>query len=386
MRIAHVLTYVSADGAFGGPLAVMSEQTAELARRGHHVEVFAGWDGHASFAPLGVDVHLFPVRARVPGAGFSGLTAPGLVRALRARLHEFDVVHVHLARDLITMPAARAASRSAVTRLFVQTHGMVKPDSRLRARVFDLWMRGILRRAAGAFALTAVDADRLRAVETKAVVLDLPNGVTLPAEPERGAHADPEVLFLARLQPRKRVLLFADAARRLIADGVPARFTVVGPDEGDLAPLTTAVGAWGIADRLRYEGAVPPGQGRDRMARADVYVLPSLNEPFPMSVLEAMSVATPTVISETCHIAGRLGDAVIAFRDGPDEATHLTEAIRGLVIDTRARRALGERGRRAVADGFSIDRVVSMLEGYYSAEPVIGERRSSSDPRTEKST
>lgn len=392
MRIAHVLTYVSADGAFGGPLAVLSEQTRELARRGHHVEVFAGWDGEARFAPEGVDVHLFRARQLVPGAGFSGLVAPGLRRALLRRRGEFDVVHVHLARDLVTLPVAHALRRTGSgPRLFLQPHGMVKPDGRLRARVFDRWVRRVLRGATGTFALTETDAGRLRAVEPQVRIIDLPNGVSLPpvderTGAERTAGARPEVLFLARLQPRKRVLLFAEAAHRLLATGVEADFVVVGPDEGDLEELERRVAAWGHGQRIRYEGAVPPGAGRDRMARADVYVLPSFSEPFPMSVLESLSVGTPTVISETCHIADRLGDAVATFPE-PDSdadagaaAAALADTIGGLLRDGAARDALGVRGRRAIETGFSIARIGDLLDGYYAGGPSAGERRPVTSP------
>jgi hypothetical protein len=98
VRIAHVLTYVSADGAYGGPLAVLVAQCRELAARGHTVEVFAGWDGVATLEIPGVTVHLFPVVRAVP-MGFSGLVSPALFRAVTTRLREFDVLHVHLSRD-----------------------------------------------------------------------------------------------------------------------------------------------------------------------------------------------------------------------------------------------------------------------------------------------
>lgn len=365
MRIAHVLTYVSADGAFGGPLAVLSEQTRELVSRGHDVEVYAGWDGRATLDLPGVDVRLFRARQLVP-AGFSGLVAPGLRRALVGRLPQLDVVHVHLARDLVTTPAALAVLRKGSTSLFLQPHGMVKPDTRPRARVADLWVRRVLAGATGTFALTAVDSARLREVEAGTRVLDLPNGVTIPPEPERAPRDRPEVLFLARLHPRKRVLLFAEAARRLLAEGVVADFVVVGPDEGDLAELERLRTRWGLGERLRYEGPVQPGAGRARIAEADVYVLPSLNEPFPMSLLEALSVGTPSVTSATCHIADRLGDAVALFEEQADPADALSVEIRRLVVDEQARLALGRRGREAVRSSFSITRVGDLLERYYA--------------------
>ncbi len=373
MRIAHVLTYISADGAFGGPLAVLSEQTQELARRGHHVEVFAGWDGRARFAPTDVEAHLFPVRRAVPGAGFSGLVAPGLRRALRRRRAEFDVVHVHLARDLVTTPVAFSLRRSSHPRLFLQPHGMVKPDRRPRARLWDVWIRRILAHADGTFSLTDVDTQRLRDVESRVRLLDLPNGVGVPAAGTGSGKERTEVLFLARLHARKRVLLFVDAALQLLAEGIDADFVIVGPDEGELGEVTQRIAEAGRQDRIRYEGAVPPGAGRDRIARADVYVLPSLNEPFPMSVLEALSVATPTVISETCHIADRLGDAVAAFPESaPDTAAALAGSLRTLLADPAQRAALGRRGRQAIESRFSIERVGDLLERYY-AHGALGE-------------
>src|SRR6478735_802081 len=104
MRIAHVVTYVSADGAFGGPVAVAIAQAEELARRGNDVHFLAGWDGVATLQIPGVDVRLFATKHRAPG--LSGLSAPGLRRFLGRHRDSFDVVHVHLGRDLVTLPAA----------------------------------------------------------------------------------------------------------------------------------------------------------------------------------------------------------------------------------------------------------------------------------------
>jgi glycosyltransferase involved in cell wall biosynthesis len=370
VRIAHVLTYVSADGAYGGPLAVMVAQCRELAARGHRVEVFAGWDGVATLEIPGVTVHLFRVFRAVP-MGFSGLVSPALFRAMAARAQQFDVVHVHLSRDLIAAPTALATLlRKRHPRVYLQTHGMIKPDARLKARVFDIAIRPILRRSTSVFALTTADAARIGEVARGgASIVELPNGV--PGQDDvqasRGASGVPEVLFLARLQPRKRVQLFAEAAALLLADGLNARFSVVGPDEGDLAELRRFVDSRGLADSIVYEGAIAPGTAPDRLRASDVYVLPSLNEPFPMTVLEAMSVGLPTVVSATCFIADRLRehDAVVLFDGGAPE---LAAAIRGLLVDPDARRALGERARRTAERYFSVGAVADSLEHYYSMD------------------
>lgn len=367
MKIAHVLTYVSADGAYGGPLAVMVGHCQELAARGHDVEVFAGWDGRARLEIPGVTVHLFRARRLVPRS-FAGLVAPALLAAL-ARRRDFDVVHVHLARDLVVVPAALVAlARSRRARVFVQAHGMIKPDGRALARAMDVGVRSILDRCTSVLALTAVDAGRIAEVAGHPVpVAELPNGITLGAEDHVPHDGSVEFLFLARLQPRKRVLVFAEAARRALAEGVSARFPVVGPDEGDLAPLLEFVRAHGLEDAVVHEGAVAPGTGPQRLRRADVYVLPSRSEPFPITVLEAMSVGVPCIVSEDCHVAGPLvrGGGVVTF-DG--EAADLARVMVELAGDPRRRVELGAAARHSAATTFSVAAVVDRLERLYRGE------------------
>lgn len=368
MRIAHVLTYVSTDGAFGGPVSVAVAQTAELSRRGHEVEIFAGWDGEFEFKVPGVKVNLFKTTKVIP-AGFSGMIAPSMIKSLLQRSTEFDIVHVHLARDLITTPAALAVLGSkGHARLFVQSHGMVKPDQRTRTRFFDYGIRSILRRCQSVFALNDVDAERILAVAgTPVSVLELPNGVQGRQTREYKISGRAEVLFLARLHERKRVMLFAQAAARLIEQNIDAEFTIIGPDEGDLPKLSEFVDQKNLGEQLRYEGVVLPGQAPERIREAAIYVLPSRNEPFPMSVLEALSVGTPTVISNSCHIAEELVSegAAVAF-DG--ESEELAELLQHLLGDKVMLGELSVRAQRAIQDRYSISRVAELLENFYISD------------------
>ena len=365
MRIAHVVTYISADGAFGGPVAVAMAQAEELARRGHIVELLAGWDGVASVDIPGVTVRLFPVR-RLPVGGFSGLFSLDLLRQFLAG-GAYDVVHVHLARDLITLPVARLVQRRRRW-LVVQPHGMVRPDRRLKARLFDaLATRAVLRGARVSLALTEAEvADLVAMTGGETRTARIANGIP------RGAHAiasdaarAPEVLFLARLHPVKRVMAFAEMARELISRGVDARFTVVGPDEGDLEALNAFIGAETLDGILTYEGALPPGQAKERLARADVYVLPSSSEVFPMTVLEAMASGAPVVITTGCGIAGMLAEREAALvTDG--SVAELAGAVSQLLTDEELRTATVRNATQAVAELFSIEAVGEALLAHYT--------------------
>jgi glycosyltransferase involved in cell wall biosynthesis len=94
------------------------------------------------------------------------------------------------------------------------------------------------------------------------------------------------------------------------------------------------------------------------MLQASVYVLPSVDEPFPMAVLEAMSVGLPSIVTDTCGLVGALHDpAALGVVD--DSVDGLVAELGALLADPSLRASRGERARREVADHFSIDRAAA---------------------------
>jgi glycosyltransferase involved in cell wall biosynthesis len=368
LRIAHVLPYVSADGAFGGPVAVAVEQCRELARQGHRVVLVAGWDGVVDIAIDGVDVRLFRARA-IPGVGFSGLVSPAMLGGLRRHVGEFDLVHIHLGRHLLALAAAWVCRRAGVPYV-LQTHGMVTDDPRAKSRVLDaVAVRRVLAGARAVLALTDLEEEALGVVSRgRAHVVRIRNGV---AQVSVARYRDPdavaEVLFLARLHPRKRVLAFAEMAAVLHERGVRVRFAVVGPDEGDLPALRAFIAARpGLP--LVHQGSIAPGASTERLAAADVYVLPSVREVFPMTVLEALAVGTPVVLTEDCGIADELRAAGAALvTDGSVVA--MADAVALLLSSSDARTAVAAGMRKSLEADFGITAVVeSVLTTYEGRE------------------
>ncbi|MCS5496116.1 glycosyltransferase [Cnuibacter physcomitrellae] len=362
MHVAHVVTYISSDAAFGGPVSVALGQAKELASRGHQVDVWAGWDG--SYVPQipGVRFRLFRV-ARLSRRSFAGLIAPRLLGAFWRERSKYDAVHVHLARDLISLPAALLVRHST---LVVQTHGMIIPDGRISVRVIDFAVRRVMR-GARAIALTDTERAKLVAVTRGRVghVSVIGNGVDVTHMGVEGVQRSRnEVLFLARLNPRKNVLGFAEAARQILRTGKNTTFAICGPDEGQLTPLTEFLTEHGMASSVRYEGAIAPQDVGDRLASSTVFVLPSRNEPFPMTVLEALASGTPVVIDPSCEISDRLmkHDAAVVT-DGTNEG--LAAAINLLLDNAAERTRLATNGRIALQEEFDIRSVVRKLEVLY---------------------
>lgn len=369
MRVLGVVTLVSPLGEYGGPLRVAVNQLRELASRGHEVLLagsFRGYDGEPPTEIDGVPLRLYRARTVLPGAGFAGLTSPGLLRALRTNVAAFDVVHVHAARDLVTLPAARIAQRAGV-RTVLQTHGMIdESDNPLTVPVDAVLTRSALRDAA---AVTYLTPEERRSLETvsrgEAALQHLTNGVPMADDIDVEDQSS-EVLYLARLAPRKNAAMFARVAADLTSEFPNTRFRLVGPDEGSAAEVTGIIAASGAGDRLCWEGALAPEATLARMRRASVYVLPSVDEPYPMSVLEAMSVGLPVVVTTSCGLAGFVAehDAGRVVKPTPGA---VRAAVASLLTDPDAAREAGVRGKAAVLQSKSMSTVADLLESLYLA-------------------
>jgi glycosyltransferase involved in cell wall biosynthesis len=297
VRILSVAAYISADGSYGGPVSVALDQAEALRAAGHEVTVAAGWDGVAA-PSSSATLRLF--RARKPlRQSFIGLVAPGLPAWVLRHAREFDVVHVHVTRDLVTLPAAGAARRRGVP-VVLQTHGMIRPDpSRLQGLIDVLLTRRVFRGTGAFLALTPHEEDDLGALRVDAGrVHRIDNGVPAAAASATPPGDAPLVLYSSRLADRKRPGAFVAAAEIVHRVRPDARFELWGPDGGELEAVRADIAARGLTGVCAYRGAAPVDQARAHLADASVFVLPSVAEPFPMALLEAFSAGLPAVITD----------------------------------------------------------------------------------------
>lgn len=377
MRVAQVVTLISPDGAYGGPVRVAVNQLTALAAAGHDVTLFATHRGYASPPSEidGVPLVSYPARTILPKVGFAGLGSPALVARLSRELADFDVVHVHLARDLVTLPAAWVALRKGVP-LVVQTHGMIDRSANLLAAPLDAVLtRPVLAAASTAFYLTEQEAVDLREVSGERIQLQqLVNGVPKSHKRALPNEEDTEVLFLARLHPIKRARIFLLAALQLTLEFPQVRFSLVGPDEGTGHEVRQIIEA-AHNPNIRWEGPLAPGATLARMAEASIYVLPSIEETFPMTVLEAASIGIPVVISRSCGLAPQV-TAFDAGRVFGGSVNELVEVLRPLLADRDSRLATGANALRMSIELFDMERVAATLgETYETARGTSAHRK-----------
>jgi glycosyltransferase involved in cell wall biosynthesis len=365
MRILNVTETYAPFLEFGGPPVKVRALSEGLARKGHQVTVLtADWglekraavEGKKNVAersPFGwrlrennIESIYLPTWLRYRQVTWN----PAINRYCRARLSNFDIVHIFGLYDLLG-PAVAAACRKRAIPYVVEPIGMFVPIVRnlwLKRMYHSVWGRRLLQGANAVVATSEQEIEELAAGGIcRAKVVMRRNGVEAPETwPEPGAFRrkleisdDMKlVLFLGRLSVKKspELLLraFAEARKRL--EGRSLRLVFAGPDESGMkAQLEQAAAQLDAGPDVQFAG---PVFGRDKWAAyrdADVFVLPSQNENFGNTVAEAVAAGTPVIVTEQCGIAPLVAnEAGIVVRR---EVRDLAEALAHVLKDEQLR-------------------------------------------------
>jgi len=197
----------------------------------------------------------------------------------------------------------------------------------------------------------------------------IPNGVDTrrfaPQEPDPSLRAQlglpagaPVVSIVAALRPEKNHELFLHSAALIRRELPEARFLVVG--DGPRRPLLQK-----LAYELSLDNAVHfLGVRQDIpaiLALTDVFLLASNMEANPVSILEAMACAKPVVATRVGSIPEAVIDGQTGYLVPPGDARQIADRCLQLLQDPELCRAMGCAGRKQVANGWSVER---MVRGY----------------------
>ena len=381
MNVLHVIGGVAP--RYGGPSEAVTGMAKALAARGHRVEIFTtNVDGPGTLdvavgVPLEVDgfrITHFPVqRPR------SYVVSIPLARALARRAAEFDVVHVHslyLFHSLVTPLVCRTKRIPYV----VRPHGTLNPYHRRAHRSKKAVYEALVERrnlnAAAAIHYTS-ETERRHAEEAGVRAPGLVVPLAVDAELYERAHDMPRLLdrhpelgsrelvtFLGRLSAKKGLDLLVDAFARVAAARPNAHLVIAGPDDEGLGEaLAARVERLGLRDRVSFVGIVTDEKPA-LLQRSRVFVLPSEDENFAVTVVEAMAAATPVVVTEGVAIHDEVRDARAGLVvDRSPEA--IAEGVLRVLADEREAAALGAGGRELVRSSFSWNRRGPELEAMY---------------------
>jgi glycosyltransferase involved in cell wall biosynthesis len=396
MRILSVTQSYAPFFEFGGPPVKVRALAEGLAARGHSVTVLtADWglekrlqqlpnEAPAEREPFGLRRKIAGVTAIYLGNRLEYRAAswnPALPRFLRARLREFDVVHIFGLYDLLG-PRVAAVCREKKIPFVVETIGMFVP------RVRNLWLKRLYQLSLGRKMLAGASAVIATAEQEKAELIagGIPkekivlrrNGVEGPRVlPERGrfreAMSIPReaklLLFLGRLSEKKSPHLLLQVFAKLVASETrgqsPMHLAFVGPDEGGmLAKLKKMAVSISPAGRVHFSPALADTAKWQAYRDADIFVLPSQNENFGNTAAEAVAAGTPVIVTDQCGIAPLLADVAGLVVKHNESA--LTNGIQDLLHDGALYARL-QVGCATIRDALSWNQPIEQMINVYVA-------------------
>jgi len=254
-----------------------------------------------------------------------------LVGASIAQMYDFDIIHAH---DWLTYSAGIAAKQISGKPLVVHMHATEidrSGEGRVNSQVFELEKEGM---EAADLVIPVSNLTRNTVIEKYGIdpnkTITVHNAIE-PVEKDdlevKKSVKEKVVTFLGRLTFQKGPEYFVEAAKKILEKDQNVRFVMAGT--GDMMnQLIRRVAELRIADKFHFTGFLK-GDDVDKMFMlSDVFVMPSVSEPFGLVPLEAMRSNVPVVISKQSGVAEVLKHALkVDFWD----VDGLADSIYGLL-------------------------------------------------------
>jgi len=263
---------------------------------------------------------------------------------------DFDVIHVH---DWMTFPAGMAVGRISGKPLVVHVHSTEfdRSGNQIDSAIYGIEKHGMY------------FADKIIAVSNFTRKLIIQNYYIEPkkvftvyngVEPfERSSKSkmgksDDErmVLFLGRITSQKGPEYFIEAAKIVLQKSKNVRFVMAG--KGDLKEkMIQKVADLNLTEHFSFPGFIPDGEVAKVLSSSDVFVMPSVSEPFGIVALEAMQAGVPVIISKQSGAAEILNNVI---KVDYWNVKKMAKTIVQILNDSELGNNLGKEGKREASN------------------------------------
>jgi glycosyltransferase involved in cell wall biosynthesis len=295
------------------------------------------------------DLGCIEFSGRYPNNLLEEINNYSIVAGVIARAENYDIIHAH---DWLTYPAGIHTKMVSGKPLVVHVHatdydrsrGNVNPD------VYNIEKNGM---EYADHIITVSNLTRQTVIERyhqdPSKVTTVHNAVEplskeILSFPDKRGVEDKIVTFLGRITMQKGPEYFVEAAAKVLAKSNNVRFVMAG--SGDMMnKMIRLAAARNISDRFHFTGFMKGKQVYEIFKASDVYVMPSVSEPFGISPLEAMQCGVPSIISKQSGCAEILNYAIkVDYWD----IEALADAIYGLITYPAFHAWLKEEGLKEV--------------------------------------
>lgn len=271
-----------------------------------------------------------------------------IVSSVIASENQFDVIHAH---DWLAYPAGIAARQVSGKPLVIHVHAtdFDRSGGSVNPVVYDIEKRGM---EAADQIITVSNLTRETVINRYGIDQSKVVTVYNAVEPVGGVYdsvqtkslPDKVVTFLGRITLQKGPEYFIEAAYRVLQKMNNVRFVMAG--SGDMMErMIKRAAALNITDRFHFTGFLKGYDVYRMLQLSDVYIMPSVSEPFGISPLEAMQSNVPVIISKQSGVAEILTHAVkIDFWD----IDAMADAIHAILTYPALSKMFIERGREEV--------------------------------------
>lgn len=377
MKIMKVIPYFTPK--LGGSFAVLYNLSLNLAKKGHDVTVITtnfnlNHEAVTSLENEGIEVIVFNC-----DINFSlFLISYNMDKWIKNNIHRFDIVHIHGYRSYPEILICKYSKMYGVPYI-LQTHGCLCDlfKKKLLKKGYDfLFGYKNLNNSSKVVVLNNTEKKQhIKVGINEKLIKTIPNGINtdeydnLPKKNEFKKkygikNNEKVILYLGRIDKVKGIDFLIRAFFRISKIYNDVKLVIIGPDWGFLPNLKFQVTELELNEKVLFIG---PLYGKDKLKAyvdSDVYVLPSIYEIFPLTVLEACACEVPVIVTNKCGIADTIKNNKLGYVVRTEEH-QLVSAINTFLNDEKLRRKVGERNRKLVKKSFSWDHVTKKFEELY---------------------
>jgi len=381
LRILHVVPSYIPAYRYGGPIYSVHGLCKALVDLNHDVHVFTtNINGlNNSDVPLDTPVDIDGVKVWYFSSPFLRrfYWSPSMSKALKERIQNYNLVHLHSIFLWPTWAASRASMACNIPYVLAPrgmlVKDLIKRKSRLmKSACIKTFERHNLEQAATIHVTsTAEERECLRFGFKLPIISVVPNGIDSTEFSNNSVEPSdcirplldkqPMILFLSRISWKKGL----DRLIPALAHVPDAHLIIAGNDEENYTPhLTNLANKHGVKQRVTFSGPVRNGDKNALLKAAKVLTLPSYSENFGNVVLEAMAVGCPVVVTPQVGLA----DAVTKCGAGlvvEGKPENIARAIQQILVDSKTRAEMGKNGRKTVKERYTWNSIATQMEQVY---------------------